>query len=362
MRIPPLTLPRRAAPEPAASSRLGLGGDLAVRPTDGHGGDGDARGAERGPAARHSTGHRLGTRAVGIGLAVAVASGPVALGWEVLKPAPAPAAERAAGFDQRAVSRRSVAAEVAVASVEAWLGTARADAKQLAGRFPGLVELPEQAVLVSGTRMVDAVASAPGVWSVTVTASTRTAAGRPARQRYYQVLVAVEGDPGSVKAAPMALPAAVPGPQRPEDVGSGAYSVTVAAESPLGSAVRAFLAAMLTGAGEVSRYTTPGSDLRVVAAPYASAAVTGVQADQAVTGSVDSQAPADGAQARVQASVALGEKGARRGSLLSASVPLTLTARGGRWEVTSIDTALKTAGTPVPGPTVAPATPTQSQE
>jgi hypothetical protein len=58
--------------------------------------------------------------------------------------------------------------------------------------------------------------------------------------------------------------------------------------------------------------------------------------------------PSDGATARVQAEVLLRERGAASGEGLSASYPLTLTARGGRWEVTRIDTALQRATDALP--------------
>lgn len=292
------------------------------------------------PQATWTTGSRLATRVSTVAVLAALAAGPVALGWQVLHPDAAPV-EAAGSIDERLLSRRSVASEVASQWVTAWLTTPEDRAGQLQAMFPGKLELPKVASTVGNVRVLDAIASDVGVWSVTVAADVTSPGGKRSARRYFRVPVAVAGEAGQVAGSPMSAPAPVPGPGG-TTYDAGSYSVVVATTAPLGATVSAFLAEGLTGA-DVTRYITPGTDLAQLIAPqaaYASARVVDIRADREAPGASDDQAPPDGAQLHALVQVELHEPGeALDAGGLSATYPLTLTARGGRWEVSAIDTA-----------------------
>lgn len=352
-----LSLRRRRTGQ-AFTPRLGLGGDLAG-PTSPSRTDPDVPEESLGepnPQATFTTGSRMAGRAVQVGLAVAIACGPAAIVWRALTPSPTPVMTRANGMDAKLMSRRSVAAETAATWVQAWLTTPTDKAAQLQGFYPEQVGLPPVASRAANVRVAEATASAPSTWVVTVGADVTPPQGAAGR-RYFQVVVAVDGGPGHVAASPVTLPAPVPAPQQLNDAPRGAYTVTVTPGSPLAAAVQAFITAMLTGTGDVSRYTTPGVPLRPVfpaGAGYASATVVSIQADHTAPGTVTADPPRDGATVSVLVDALLLEKGAPSGSGLESSYPLTLTARGGRWEISAIDTALKAPDASAPSQPTTP--------
>lgn len=293
------------------------------------------------PQATWTTGSRLATRVSTVAVLAALAAGPVALGWQFLRPDAAPV-EVAGSIDERLLSRRSVASEVAAQWVTAWLTTPEDRAGQLQAVFPGKLELPKVASTVGNVRVLDAVASDVGVWSVTVAADVTSPGGKHSARRYFRVPVAVAGEAGEVAGSPMSAPAPVPGPGA-TTYDAGSYGIAVASTAPLGQTISAYLAEGLTGA-DVTRYITPGTDLAQLVAPqaaYGSAHVVDIHADREAPGASDGQAPPDGAQLHALAQVELHEPGeAPDAGGLTATYPLTLTARGGRWEVSAIDTAL----------------------
>lgn len=358
---------RRRGQASTTQPRLGLGGDLAGSP-------GPSRDHAAGelnalehtaigprPTTTSSGVHSVLTRTVTLALAGAIACGPGAIAWRLLTPEPAPVSAAAAtGFDQRMTSRRAVASETAAAWVQAWLTTPAAEAKRLTVFYAGKIELPTEASTVTAVRVVDAIAAAPGVWSVLVTATVTPPGGIPT-QRFYQVPVAVDGEPANVQSAPMAIPAVVPAPPGLRSVNTGTYPITVLPDSSLGGAVSAFLTAMLTGSGEVARYVSPGSDLTSAALSgerFKAVTVRSITATEAVAGVTDTLAPADGTTVHVQALALVTDVGAADGQGLSVSYPLLMTARGGRWEVTGIDATLAAseaaASRTPPGSIVAP--------
>lgn len=287
-----------------------------------------------------SRGHDLLARALTAVLVAAILCGPVALGWQLLQSGDEPVVTEQGGFDQRMVSRRDVASEIAVQFVGAWLASSVGQEGELARYWSGQVSLPRKAPAVTSVRVVDAVASAPGVWSVQV-AATVTGDDEEQRRRFFQVPIRVDGDAGEVSAAPMALPAAVAGPVVLGSPGSGSYPAPVSLSGSLGGTVSAFLQAYLTGSEDPERYVTPGSFLAVPAgsAAWTDVLVTAVHASGQVPGVSDSAVPGDGTQVHVLATVQLADDSEQTGGL-SASYPLQLTARGGRWEITRIDLAL----------------------
>lgn len=349
--------------------RPGLGGQLKARPPAGPAASGT--GARRGGVARPrrrkdgqpaggpqveqacsrwSRGNQLATWLGTVLLVGSVGSGPIALGWQLLR-SPAPAAEAASGWDERLMARRAVASEVAATFVRRWLANTSATPQALRDLYPGALTFPKAAPVVGQVSVVNAVASAPGVWAVTVGADLTPPGGQPMR-RFYLVPIQVAGEGAAVAASPQAPPAPVAGPAGVNAEG-GAYSVNVNPSGSLGSTVSAFLQAALTGQGEVARYLTPGAPVRGLAVgggAYGQVNVREIRAQEDVPGANAAGTPAEGTRVRVLAGYELWDTPAGQGPGLSAASALTLTARGGRWEVAGIDTHLAGAEQPPAAP------------
>lgn len=167
-----------------------------------------------------------------------------------------------------------------------------------------------------------------GTWSVLVAATVTDASEQTAR-RYYQVPVHVD-DAGALSA--LTLPAAV---AAPVVVGgsTGAYRTHIAMNSPVADTVTQFLSAYLTGAGDVSRYVTPGSTiLPVTPPPYTSVKLAELRSTTQLA--EDGATPADGETAHVLASASAVVS---QEQVAAVTYALSLTARAGRWEVTAIE-------------------------
>ncbi|MGW3911516.1 conjugal transfer protein [Streptomyces sp. NPDC005070] len=259
-----------------------------------------------------------------------IAAGPLALAVAITS---TPATVEAAASAKPTLVRSAataVPAGYAQLFVNAWLrskaddaGTAQA---RLAQSMAPDVELPD---LVAGAQSqpesVTAVRSAQrgGVWSVTVAAQYADGS-----VRYYAVLVSV--DRLGTSFAVIGAPSVVAGPVGAE-VPKAPYGVTVPV-GDLSSAVGEFLAAYLTGAGEVDRYLAPGVTLSPVSpAPYTAVPVTRVAAVE--EGAAAETVPADGTRAHVLASVEARDAGGR----WPLAYELVLKARSGRWEVAALE-------------------------
>src|SRR5699024_95862 len=141
-------------------------------------------------------------------------------------PEPVQPTQSSTGYDPSLTSRRMVASDTAVRWVQTWATATRGDAEEAERQWSGTQQLvlPKKASTIDEVRVVDAVASAPGVWSVTISALVTDPGTDPAR-RYYRVPVQVSGDKsGQIKASPQAVPAIVPGPRAVRDVEHGQYS------------------------------------------------------------------------------------------------------------------------------------------
>ncbi|WP_405933694.1 conjugal transfer protein [Streptomyces sp. NBC_00827] len=261
-----------------------------------------------------------------------IAAGPIALGVAITStPTTVEAATEA---KPTAVHTTAVAADPAGYAqlfVSTWLRSSADDAStaqaRLAQSLAPDVELPDPAAGVQSTpQAVTAVRSAQrtgGAWSVTVAAQYADGS-----VRYYAVPVAA--DRAGASFAVTGAPGVVAGPARAEALTSP-YGVSVP-EGDLSSAVGEFLAAHLTGAGEVSRYLAPGVKLSAVStAPYA--AVTVQQVSAVEEASAAEQVPADGTKVRVLAQVEAQDAGGR----WPLAYELALTARSGRWEVSALE-------------------------
>lgn len=328
----------KASPQPA---RPRLGGDISSAPPSAAGEADDAPRVQE----RWSHGSHLLTRAMSFALMAALVSGPVALGLSAFKNDAPVVAQGKAEVTHDSIARRSVASEQAAAWVQAWLTTPAARAAELKTWWPGPIDLPKVAGQAADVRVVDAIPTAPGVWAVTIAANVTPAKDEPITRRYYMVPVQVDGGTGDASASVKAIPAIVQAPATAKTP-SSPYNVNIPSASPVVASAQAFMSAYLAGDGDVARYTTPGSPLHAVSETplYEEAEVVSVRASERVDNVGSGQTPADGQVVQALVDVTLVDPGPGEASTRkrSASWPLTLTARDGRWEITAVDGTFQT--------------------
>ena len=105
------------------------------------------------------------------------------------------------------------------------------------------------------------------------------------------------------------------------------------AGAPIADTLTPFFTALLTGSGQVERYLAPGVLLSAVSpAPYSQVRLQHLSSDNA---DVTAQVPADGTRVRLLATVNV--RVAQQAGDWQLSYPLSMTVRGGRWEITSLD-------------------------
>lgn len=289
----------------------------------------------------YTAGQRLTTKLAHLGAAAVVLCGPAGLLVAISGDASVPqaVAEPPVGPTAQDSAR---AGQFAQLVVRAWLGATRSKPGAIADLYRGAggFVFPERATRVDQTALAGvAPTGVDQVLSVTVAA---TAEGT---LRYYAIPVEVTAS----GMAALALPAPVPPPvvtlaKQP------AYTAVLAPNGPIGTATAAFLGALVAGAGDVSRYVTPGAAITAVTpAPYRTVSVRAI----AATG--EEQPPDEGAEAQVQVT-AIGTDTAKW--QITIQIALKLTARAGRWEVTTIDLAPAarpaTRSTPPASPTTTP--------
>lgn len=191
-----------------------------------------------------------------------IAAGPVALGAAITStPTTVDTAAEAKPTAVRTTAHAADPGGYAQLFVSAWLRSSADDTTsaqaRLAQSMAPDVELPDPAAdTPSKPQSVTAVRSAQregGTWSVAVAAQYADGS-----VRYYAVPVAADHAGASFTVT--GAPGVVAGPARAE-APTPPYGVTVP-EGDLSSAVGEFLAAYLTGAGEVSRYLAPGVKCR----------------------------------------------------------------------------------------------------
>ncbi|MEV4040401.1 conjugal transfer protein [Streptomyces umbrinus] len=271
-----------------------------------------------------------------LGVWAAVAAGPIALAVTVATPA---TVVRTAPATKPATVKTTAPANpsgYATVFLNAWLrsraGAENSAQGRLAQSMGPDVELPQTADAQPGPESVVAVRSAQRsgtAWSVTVAAQYPDG-----RLRYYAVPVAT--DSGGASFTVTGAPAVVAGPAHAEKVPSP-YTVTVPTDSDLPSTAGEFLTAYLTGTGKVDRYLTPGIQLSPVSpAPYQTLTVQQVLAAEEAASA--ESVPADGTRVRVIAQVEAHDRAGR----WPLAYELTLTARSGRWEITTLHTGTTT--------------------
>ncbi|MFF4035984.1 conjugal transfer protein [Streptomyces sviceus] len=295
--------------------------------------------AEREAAAPMAAGARLEAmrrrvRLSRLAVWTVIAAGPIALAVAVALASTPATVEAATPSKPTAVRTTAVAADPAGYAqlfIHAWLRSSTDDATsaqaRLAQSMAPDVELPNPAAHAQpAPQWVTAVRSAQradGAWSVTVAAQYSDTA-----VRYYAVPVAADRAGASFTVT--GAPAVVAGPVRAE-VPKPPYSVRVP-EGDLSAALGEFLAAYLTGAGEVDRYLSPGVSLSPLSpAPYTTVTVQQVSAVEEAAAA--ESMPADGTKVRVLAQVEARDTGGR----WPLAYELALTARSGRWEVSALE-------------------------
>lgn len=175
---------------------------------------------------------------------------------------------------------------------------------------------------VTETTVIDVLTVSPGYWSVTVAADEETSG-----LHYFEVPIA--GNASSGQYAATALPAEVAAPSTAAEPGLGYDTTNPVAQSPLTTAVAQFLAAYLTGKGNLSRYLTPGTAINAVTpAPYEAIGTVTVYDTQPGT--------TTGNRTRVLAQVQAADSGGQQWPFAYA---LTLTQLAGQWDVAAIDPA-----------------------
>jgi hypothetical protein len=218
---------------------------------------------------------------------------------------------------------------------------------------------------VDRTTVIGAREVRPGYWSVTIAAeeSSWPAQGisRPLGLHYYTAPVFAAGGPeaggtGPAGSSPRyiaaALPAETAGPAPGTPPSLGYNNTAPVLNGPLQSAITQFLAAYLTGTGDLDRYLSPGQILSpVTPAPYRQVQTETIVPRTDLPGG-GATVPADGATTQVLVTADAQDGDGQHWPLTYA---LTLRARAGRWEVTTVAAAPDLAAAP---PTPVAATPT----
>lgn len=275
-----------------------------------------------------SAGSHWTTTAVRTAVWIAVLCGPVALiGVLVGGPSSEPVVQAVA--PDADAGRRAATGEFAERFVTTWVAT-NSDNVGALNRF---VELPDTmswptkaAGTATATSVSDIEQQPSGLWSVTVGADVTAAGEDNSQRRYFQVPVAYH-DGGMFAAA---LPTPVPGPAK-ADQPETAYNSEATVDSAAGETIADFLTAMLAGKGDLTRYISPGAQLRPIEpAPYDSVQIEQIYADVDL---MSDNSPNDGDEANilVTAKAAVGKQ-----TYTPVEYALTLRSRDGRWEVGAV--------------------------
>ena len=333
----------------------GADGDPKGEPVDDSGiPDGDVR------LQGHWTGgSKWATRGATGLLWTALACGPVGLmlgGVAFLTAQPAASAQAQQVTDT--LSEQAAAEQFAEHFVVTWLTTPRGGESALATFVDvSRIALPQVPWAVSNPAPAALVQTGSGRWAVTVAATVTAApvegqdpaqAPGPVRRFF---TVPVRYDAGALIAEALPAPVAPPAIAEPGRLG---YRYTLPAQHPASTASGEFLAALLTGTGDVTRYVSPGTQISAITpAPYAEVRIRNLLVDQDPADLPEEPANGDELHELVTA-----EARSSAGQAISVQYSLTLTAREGRWEVRAMEPAPRlaadqaaTSSTTAPSPT-----------
>lgn len=213
------------------------------------------------------------------------------------------------------------------AYLKAWLGASKdhhedLDAYTDSLRFTSAV-LPQKPLTTNDIAVVASSPRPEGLQVVTLAAELGEAKGA---QRYFEVVLASPGG----KLAAAALPREIPAPEHASTALPG-YKVDATADERIRQSLNGFFAAYLAGDGDLQRFLKPGSALLpITPAPYTQAKVIEVSSSETVP-----ETPTEGTSLQLLVRVqAIGANGYQ----LSTDYELTITARAGRWEISSMGT------------------------
>ncbi|WIX82920.1 conjugal transfer protein [Amycolatopsis carbonis] len=218
--------------------------------------------------------------------------------------------------------------------VRSWLAASRDDPAGLAAFYPdGMASQRDVGTQIPvDTAVVSVVSPAPGTWSVVVAVNLLTEqpdGSHPSKITCEQV--SLVGGRDAYVATELPSPVACPGTLAPVEL---AYDQSADLTGPIGQSVGGFLTAYLVGQGQLDRYTSPGASLApVVPAPYMSVQLQQLRTHEDFEPGQAAR-PLDGTQTHVLTR-ALGYDAT--GQNTAVDYALTLTARAGRWEVSSVD-------------------------
>jgi len=298
-----------------------------------------------------TAGRGFGQKAVTGALIVAVACGPLALVNAAINGQPRQAVAQVA-IDAPLTAQEQSAGEYGAAFVAAWLGASREDEGTLAtyinpaavGQLSATAWKYRDLAVVSVEKTDES-----DLMSVVVAANVEefdmeSESGATVwPRRYFAVTVRVTDAGLSV----VGLPAPIAAPAKEDSAVRLAYGQTVLQTSSARQTVEAFLSAYLAGSGEISRYVSPGSEISAITpAPYMTITVTDVKSDVE-----PSDTPSTGSVVHVLATAEVLSASDQR---LTTTYALTLTARDGRWETTSVDLAPLESAAPGADPTPNP--------
>lgn len=161
------------------------------------------------------------------------------------------------------------------------------------------------------------------IWTVTVSVRLGGSGNTAGARQFYRVAVSLTE--GRLRA--LGLPAVVTPPGRGLDLAT-TYTTTCPADAPVTTVASGFLAAYLTGSGDITRYIAQGSGITALTPPpYTKADLAVVMADETNCGK-------SGSKIRVLASVTPSAAGAEVAAL---EYPLTMINNGGQWQVQTMD-------------------------
>lgn len=272
----------------------------------------------------------------------AMACGPAALALAATGSNTTPVATStpAAGSEEQA---RTTVESVSVQLVHALLTADRDHAdhlKDLVAEPPGQLDLPAKAGQPPTSITVDTLTRGRAHrWTATLT----SLGGQSGDGQTWQVTI--DYNPATGRARAVRLPAqiATPNPQKVPVT----TTTSVSMNDPAAVAGAGYITALLTGATDLSRWTSPGSSATAIS-PAACSKVTAETAE--TTGTGDPPTPGDGQHLDLVISVTCTLPGSdnQADNARSLQYPLTLASRGGRWEVA--------ATTPTTAPSASPTT------
>lgn len=273
-------------------------------------------------------------KTVGFGAIAAIACGPVAL-YQMSQDEPVqPPQTVESGTNAGELSAHDRAGAFGTMVVSKWLTATREDSEALDEYFAdssteGFETTPME---ITRPSMVSATKDKNGLWSVVVavdTKSTEKAKGKDDKTtwttRHFELPVRVED---SGEAIAQRAPAMVPLPAAAEGE-TFAYSEDLNPTGAVAAMSGEFLNALLVSSGDVSRLTTPGSDITPIEpAAFTSVTVSKVQATQP-----EADAPKAGDSNEILVT-AIGKTESGEGIPLQYS--MSILSRDGRWEVKSL--------------------------